>query len=64
MVYDTNKDIPYIEPAPYSLESLEIYVQDVKDVLFLINVSKAPGPDLISPPSPEGRGLKNIHQVT
>ena len=48
-VDDTNKDLPLLEPALHSLNSIEISIQDVKDVLLHLNVSKAPGPDLISP---------------
>ena len=48
-VDDTNKDFPLIEPALRSLNSIEISIQDVKDVLLHFNVSKASGPDLISP---------------
>ena len=48
-VDDTNKDLPLLEPALHSLNSIEISIQDVKDVLLHLNVSKASGPDLISP---------------
>ena len=48
-VEDTNKDLPLFEPALHSLNSIEISIQDVKDVLLHLNVSKASGPDLISP---------------
>ena len=44
-----NKDLPRLEPALHSLNSIDISVQDVKDVLLHLNVSKASGPDLISP---------------
>ena len=48
-VDDTNKDLLLLEPALYSLNSIEISIQDVKGVLLHLNVSKASGPDLISP---------------
>ena len=48
-VDDTNKDLP----ALHSLNSTEISIQDVKDVLLHLNVSKASGPDLISPRLPK-----------
>ena len=47
-VDDTNKDLPYLQPAPYTLEYITISIQDVKDVLQHLNVSKTSGPDLIS----------------
>ena len=45
-VDDTNKDLQLLDPALHSLNSIEISVQDVKDVLLHLNVSKASGPDL------------------
>ena len=48
-VYDTNKDLPLLEPALHSLNSIEVSVRDVKDVLLHLNVSKASEPGLISP---------------
>ena len=45
-VDDTNIDLPLIEPALHSLNSIEISVQDDKDVLLHLNVSNASGPDL------------------
>ena len=48
-VDDSNKALPYLEPSPYTLESIIISRQDVEDVLQHLNVSKASGPDLISP---------------
>ena len=48
-VDDSNKALPYLEPSPYILESITISRQDVEDVLQHLNVSKASGPDLISP---------------
>ena len=48
-VDDSNKALPYLEPSPYTLESITISRQDVEDVLQHLNVSKASGPDLISP---------------
>ena len=57
-VDDTNKDLPLLEPALHSLNSIEISIQDVKDVLLHLNVSKASGPDLISP-----RLLKEIADI-
>ena len=45
-VDDTNKDLPLLEPA---LNSIEISIRDVKDVLLHLNVSKASWPDLRSP---------------
>ena len=47
-VDDSNKALPYLEPSPYTLESITISRQDVEDVLQHLNVSKASGPDLIS----------------
>ena len=43
-VDDTNKDLPLLEPALHSLNSIEISIQDVYDVLLHLNVSKASGP--------------------
>ena len=48
-VDDSNKQIPNIEPAQFLLESITISVQDVLDVLQHLDVTKACGPDLISP---------------
>ena len=48
-VDDSNKALPYLEPSPYTLESITVSRQDVEDVLQHHNVSKASGPDLISP---------------
>ena len=48
-VDDSNKDLPDLEPAPPSHESIIISSQDVKDVLQHLNASKASGQDLISP---------------
>ena len=48
-VDDSNKTLPYLEPSPYTLESITISRQDVEAVLQHLNVSKASGPDLISP---------------
>ena len=48
-VDDTNKDLPLLEPAVHSLNSIEISIQDVTDVLLHLNMSKASGHDLISP---------------
>ena len=44
-----NKALPYLEPSPYTLESITISRQDIEDVLQHLNVSKASGSDLISP---------------
>ena len=48
-VDDSNKDKPYLEPAPHTQESIIISSQDVKDVLQHLNASKASGPDLMNP---------------
>ena len=48
-VDDITKDLPFLEPALHLLTSIEISIQDVKEVLLHLNVSKASGPDLISP---------------
>ena len=48
-VGDSDKALAYLEPSPYTLESITISRQDVEDVLQHLNVSKASGPDLISP---------------
>ena len=48
-VDNSNKDLPYLEPAPHTLESIIISSQDVKDVLQHLNASEASRPDLISP---------------
>ena len=46
-VDDSNKALPYLEPSPYTLESITISRQDVEDVLQHLNVYKASGPDLL-----------------
>ena len=48
-VDDTIKDLPLLEPAIHSLNSIEISIQDIKDVLLHLNAPKASGPDLIGP---------------
>ena len=48
-VDDINKQLPYLPPAQHVLESIGITEQDVNDVLSHLNVTKACGPDLISP---------------
>ena len=48
-VDDTSKTLPNIERTDYSLDSIVITVQDVKDVLLNLNATKACGPDLLSP---------------
>ncbi|MCG8033361.1 MAG: endonuclease/exonuclease/phosphatase family protein, partial [Candidatus Thiodiazotropha taylori] len=48
-VNDTNKSLPHLDPVQHNLESITISIQDVKDVLQHLNISKACGPDLISP---------------
>ncbi|MCG7879157.1 MAG: reverse transcriptase domain-containing protein, partial [Candidatus Thiodiazotropha endolucinida] len=48
-VNDTNKTLPTLEPVPYTLDSITISSQDVLDVFKHLDVSKACGPDLISP---------------
>ena len=63
-LHDTYKDLPLLEPAQHSLNSIEMSIQDVKDVLLHLNVSKASEPisskqlqTNISPvPSWEGNG--------
>ena len=49
MVDDANKELPHIDPSNHTLDSIVISYQDVKDVLLHLNVTKASGPDLISP---------------
>ena len=49
MVDDANKELPHIDPPNHTLDSIVISCQDVKDVLLHLNVTKASGPDLISP---------------
>ena len=49
MVNDANKELPHIDPSNHTLDSIVISCQDVKDVLLHLNVTKASGPDLISP---------------
>ena len=49
MVDDANKELPHIDPSNHILDSIVISCQDVKDVLLHLNVTKASGPDLISP---------------
>ena len=39
----------HIDPSNHTLDSIVISCQDVKDVLLHLNVTKASGPDLISP---------------
>ena len=48
-VDDANKELPYTDPPNYSLDSIVISRQDGEDVLLHLNVTKASGPDLISP---------------
>ena len=48
-VSDTNKALPTLESVQDILESITIITQDVLDVLKQLDVSKACGPDLISP---------------
>ena len=49
MVDDANKELPHIDPPNHTLDTIVISCQDVKDVLLHLNVTKASGPDLISP---------------
>ncbi|MEW8546213.1 MAG: reverse transcriptase family protein [Candidatus Thiodiazotropha sp.] len=50
IVNDENKQLPPIRPVTYSqLQTISFTRQDVKDVLSNLQVSKASGPDLISP---------------
>ena len=46
---DNNRPLPHIPPTEYSLTSIVITVEDVKNVLRNLNINKACGPDLISP---------------
>ena len=41
--------VPQLEPSQHSFQFINISIQDVKDVLKNLNVSKSCGPDLISP---------------
>ena len=49
MFDDANKKLPHIDPSNHTLDSIVISCQDVKDVFLHLNVTKASGPDLISP---------------
>ena len=46
---DINKQLLYLPPAQHVLESIVITDQDVNDVLSHLDVTKACGPDPISP---------------
>ena len=46
---DNNRPLPHIPPTEYSLTSIVITVEDVKNVFRNLNITKACGPDLISP---------------
>ena len=46
---DNNRPLPHIPPTEYTLTSIVITVEDVKNVLWNLNINKACGPDLISP---------------
>ena len=48
-VEDDNRPLPQLEPIQHSFQNIEISIQDIKDVLKNLNVSKSCGPDLISP---------------
>ena len=48
-VDDTNKDLSYLVPAPYTLESITISSRDVEDDLQHLKASKASGSDHSSP---------------
>ncbi|MEW8545561.1 MAG: reverse transcriptase family protein [Candidatus Thiodiazotropha sp.] len=49
-VNDTNKELPPVRPITHvKLQTVNFTRQDVKDVLLNLKVSKACGPDLISP---------------
>ncbi|MEW8548405.1 MAG: reverse transcriptase family protein, partial [Candidatus Thiodiazotropha sp.] len=49
VVDDSNKPLPHLLPSQYFLQQIEISIHDVKDALLNLNISKASGPDLISP---------------
>ena len=49
VVDDTNAQLPPIPDINHSLEFITITIQDVSDVLQHLDVTKACGPDLISP---------------
>ena len=49
IVDDSNKVLPDINRPEYALNSIEICIQDVKDVLMNLNIYKACGPDVLSP---------------
>ena len=49
IVDDSNKALPDIIQSEYALNSIETSSQDVKDILMLLNIYKACGPDLLSP---------------
>ena len=49
VVDDTNTQLPPIPDIDYSLEFITITIQDVSDVFQHLDVTKACGPDLISP---------------
>ena len=46
---DNNRPLPHIPPTEYTLTSIVITVEDIKNVLRNLNINKACGPDLISP---------------
>ena len=48
-VEDDNRPLPQLETIQHSFQNIEISIQDIKDVLKNLNVSKSCGPDLISP---------------
>ena len=48
-VEDDNRPLPQLDPIQHSFQNIEISIQDIKDVLKNLNVSKSCGPDLISP---------------
>ena len=49
MIDDANTELPHIDPSNHTLDSIVLSCQDVKDALLHLNVTKASGPDLISP---------------
>ena len=48
-VIDDNRPLPQLPPVDHTLQSIFISSKEVKDVLLKLDISKACGPDLISP---------------
>ena len=44
-VEDDRRPLPQLEPIQHSFQNIEISIQDIKDVLEILNVSKSCGPE-------------------